>query len=120
MTGASTMGVGALRHRVSLERPVDTPDGAGGASRAWTPVADLWAAIAPVSASERLEAEALEATATHRVRIRHRADVTSAMRFVLGARIFRIETVSDPDQRRRWRDCLCREIDREDSSGIGP
>lgn len=113
MTDTHTMGSSELRHRVALERPVDTPDGAGGASRVWTKVADLWTAITPVSVSERLAAEALEATATHRVRIRHRTDVTSDMRFVLGSRVFRVEAVSDPDQRRRWLDCLCRETDRE-------
>ena len=112
--------IGELRHRVTLERPVDLADGAGGASRTWAKVEDLWAAITPASASERLAAEALESTATHRIRIRHRAGVTSAMRFVLGTRILRIEAVTDPDQRGRWLDCLCREIDREADSGIGP
>lgn len=44
--------IGALRHRVTLEAPVDAPDGAGGYTRSFTPIANLWARITPSGARE--------------------------------------------------------------------
>ena len=94
--------IGAMRHRLVLETPVDTPDGAGGAARAWTTVATVWAGLRPFGASERVDADAEEHAATHRVLVRWRDDVTAKDRFRLGAHIFEIRALADPDERRRF------------------
>ncbi len=109
MTAASGTPVGKLRHRVTLEQPVDTDDGAGGLTRAWTDVATLWARIEPLSADERVAAERIEAAADTRITVRWRADVTSAMRFSFGARVFEIRGLTDREERHRFLDCLCEE-----------
>lgn len=102
--------IGGLRRRVVLEQPLDTPDDIGGAVRTWTPVATIWAQIAPVAGVERREGAREESAITHRVLIRWRPDVTGAMRLVEGARVFAIHAALDHDSRRRFMLLQCEEI----------
>ena len=104
--------IGAMRHRLVLETPVDTPDGAGGASRTWSAVATLWAGLRPLGANERIDADAEEHAATHRVLVRWRDDVTADKRFALGARVFEIRGVTDPDERQRYLNIDVEEVSR--------
>ncbi|MGH6770075.1 MAG: phage head closure protein [Xanthobacteraceae bacterium] len=90
---------GELRHRLVLEAPVETPDGAGGVTRSFAVLATLWAKVTPVSVRERMEAAARGATVTHRIVIRFRDDVTTRHRLRAGARIFRIVALRDQDGR---------------------
>ena len=107
MSGAN---IGALRHRVTLEAPVDAPDGAGGFSRSFTPIANLWARVAPGGAREDFVEQRAEQAANHVVTIRWRDDVTKDMRFVHRGRKLRIQSTVDPDERRRFLVCQCEEI----------
>ena len=100
--------IGALRHRLTLEAPSRAGDGGGGAAVTWEAVAELWAAVRPISGDERLRADAVSGRITHEVWIRHRADVAPAMRFTHGARILEIAAVLDAGRRDRLR-CLCEE-----------
>ena len=81
---------GELRHRLALEAPVETPDGAGGVTRGYAIVAMLWAAVTPVAASGEVIADALAAKATHRIVIRSGPDVTTRHRLRAGTRVLRI------------------------------
>lgn len=93
--------IARLRHRLVLEAPVDTPDGAGGVSRMWQAEAELWGALEPVSASARLVAEQQGARVTHRIVLRHRPGITTAHRLSRGGRTFAIRSIYDPDERGR-------------------
>ena len=86
---------GKLKHRLVLEAPVETPDGAGGVARSYVHAATLWAEVTPLSARERVLADASGTSVTHRIRIRTRGDVTRRHRLRLGVRIFRIATVRE-------------------------
>lgn len=101
--------IGALRARLDIERPVDTPDGAGGAARSWVVAASVFAEIRPVSGDERLMADRMEQAVTHRITLRPPATLTSAMRFRLGSRVFVIRSVVDADERGARLTCLCEE-----------
>jgi len=100
--------IGALRERLTLEAPSRVDDGGGGAVVTWQPVAELWAAVRPISGTERLRHDALAARITHEVWIRHRPDVVPAMRFIRAGRVLAIVAVLDPGRRNRLR-CLCQE-----------
>ena len=102
------MNIGSLRDRLTLEQPVRTPDGGGGASLAWQPVADLWAHVRPISGDERLRHDQLACRLTHTVWIRHRPGVVPAMRLRQGARIYEIVAVLDTSDRTHLK-CLCEE-----------
>lgn len=101
--------IGALRHRVVLEAPVRSGDGGGGAFVVWTPVAEIWAGIAPGTGSEAVLGDSLAGRVSHEIVVRHRADVVPAMRFRLGNRHFEIVAAIDVGERRRMLRCLCRE-----------
>jgi SPP1 family predicted phage head-tail adaptor len=100
---------GRLRLRLTLERATPAPDGAGGSTLAWNAVATLPADVMPVKADEREAGEGLSDLALHRVVIRKRADISSSDRFRLGARKFRIRSISDPAEDGRFLECLCEE-----------
>lgn len=44
----TSLRIGALRDRLTLERPTRTADGGGGASIAWEQLGELWASVQPV------------------------------------------------------------------------
>ena len=103
--------IGRLRHRLTLETAIRTPDGGGGASETWTTVAQVWAQIRPTGGSEGFDADAVAGRVSHEITLRYRAGVVPAMRLLSGHRIFEIMTVIDIDERRRWLKCLCVERD---------
>ena len=80
------MRAATLRHRVILQSSAATADGGGGAATAWSDVATLWASIEPLRGAERMSAQQLESRLSHRVRLRHRDGVTTAMRLKFGTR----------------------------------
>jgi SPP1 family predicted phage head-tail adaptor len=107
----STHQIGELSRRVVLEQAVRTPDGAGGAIESWTAVATLFAAVRALAGGESLAFDRIDGRVTHEIIIRHRADVTPAMRFRMGTRLFAIVAALDLDGRRRHLRCLVEERD---------
>ena len=93
---------GALRHECGLEAATLAPDGAGGHAESWAEIATVFARVEPVSASSGFGADQSLETVTHRVTVRHRADVASGMRLTRGGRILDIVTVHDPDESGRY------------------
>ena len=102
--------IAARRLRLTLEEPVETPDGIGGVTRAFSPRLTLWARLEPVNGDERADAQRAGAVVSHRVTLRWRADVSAAMRFRAGEKIYTISAHYDPDGRRRYLVCLVREV----------
>lgn len=104
-----SVSIGELRHRLSLEAPLATPDGGGGVTRTWALVAEVWGAIRPISGSEVSEADGVAGRVSHEIWIRHRTGITPEMRFSLGARLFEIRAILDWDERHRFLRCLAEE-----------
>lgn len=103
---------GLLRTELVLEQPSLEPDGLGGHAESWSEIATVFARVEPVAASARFGAgQTLEQT-THRITLRHRADLYSGMRFRRGERIFAILTVNDPDETGRYLVCRAQEVGR--------
>jgi SPP1 family predicted phage head-tail adaptor len=88
---------GELRHRLVLEQPVETTDGAGGIARSFATVTTLWAAVVPVSARGGVVAADLGATVTHHIVIRAGPDLTTQHRLREGSRIYHILALRDQD-----------------------
>lgn len=102
---------GDLRHRVMIEKPERTSDGAGGATIEWQNVAEVRAAIWSRSASEDFSADRIAGTATHDIWVRYRSDVTPDMRIRYGNRVFAILGAIDVEDRSRWLKCPSEERD---------
>jgi SPP1 family predicted phage head-tail adaptor len=100
------MHAGKLRHRVLIEELVaqtDTADdviqdeATGVVDREWTAVAEVWAAIEPLSAREFIAAQSVQSKVTTRITIRYRA-ISPTMRLVhmrrgVRSTVFNIEGV---------------------------
>lgn len=106
-----TARIGALRHRLTIETPGRTDDGGGGAGVAWSTFTEVWAAIVPRRGREIVAADRVSGEITHDVWLRYRDDVTPAMRFRLGTRIFDILAVINDAERGLRLRCPCRESD---------
>lgn len=103
--------IGKRRQRLMLEQPVETPDGIGGTTQSFALLATLWGAVEPLSARDRAEAQRAEGAVTHRITLRFRADLTTAMRLADGARRYRIVAFYDADGRARDLICLVEEVE---------
>ncbi len=107
MSGAD---LSQMRARIVIEAPVETPDAAGGVTRSFAAQATVWAQVKPVKAADAPPAALPGQTVSHRVTLRWRAGLTTGHRLRLGARVFALQTVYDPDERRRTLVCLAREV----------
>ncbi len=103
--------IGELRTRLTLEAPSRTDDGGGGADVVWEAVAEVWAAVRPITGVEKFELDRVAGRRSHEIMIRYRADVVAQMRLRQGARVFDIRAAFDPDQRRHWLKILAEERD---------
>ncbi|MEQ9518795.1 MAG: phage head closure protein [Parvibaculum sp.] len=101
--------IGDLRYRLVLETPSTAPDGGGGANVSWTELATLWADVRARRGDELDRADRPDARLQLQVRIRYRKDVSTAMRFREGARVFNIRSLFDEDGRERFLTCYCEE-----------
>jgi SPP1 family predicted phage head-tail adaptor len=100
---------GALRRRIAIEAPADVADGAGGLIRGFTPVAELFAAIEPLSSQEAETGRALGLKRLWRVTIRARGDVGGGHRVIWRGRVLDVLSVRDCDADGRTEELLCEE-----------
>ena len=103
------MRIGDLSRRIELQSPVDVSDGMGGVTRAWNLEGIVWAAIWPVSATERIQANAPTLVISHRVRIRYRSDIKPDWRIKYGNRFLSVVSIINSNEADRQLDLMCRE-----------
>lgn len=98
-----------LRHKLTLQQEVQTADGAGGYTRSWSDVADVWAEILSASGGaasgirggkEILFAGQLQSQVTHKILLRARDGVTAGMRLLFENRAFNIVYIADTGENR--------------------
>ncbi len=106
LTGPGATRPGRMRTRLVLEKPQPSPDGGGGATTAWLPVATVAADIRPQAGAAAERGEGVVGEVTHRIVIRHRGDVANGDRFRLDTRIFAVEAAFDPREDGRYLVCL--------------
>lgn len=109
MASLLALSAGQLRHRLILEQPAFASDGGGGTARSWQTAATLWGAVTPLSPASNVDAEQPGGRIGYRVICRYRSDIRPGQRFRDGQRNLDIYAVVDPDGRKRWIDCRCRE-----------
>ena len=95
------LGPGQLRHRLVLQAPSETADGAGGVTRGFATIGSVWAELEPTAAETGLAGDAPANLVAYRATLRWRADITTGHRLAKGARLFAIRGLLDPDGRRR-------------------
>lgn len=97
--------IGAMRHLLTLQEEVLIPATGGGFTRIWQNLSHTPAVYAEIMAGGGGTATLLGrdvATATYRLRIYHRRDITAGMRFLAADKIYDIRHVADPDGTERY------------------
>jgi SPP1 family predicted phage head-tail adaptor len=85
------MEAGKLRQRVTVQSPTGTQDAVGERTTTWSDVAEVWASVEPITAREQFLAGQMQASTTHRIRLRYAAALAAmdgSWRVLLGARVF--------------------------------
>lgn len=99
---------GMLREPVTIQEPgLGARDDVGGFAEAWDLVAAVPAYLRALSGSEQFYAQRLQATASVRVTIRYREDLTEAMRILIRNEPYQIRYIENVEFRNRWTTILC-------------
>ena len=102
--------IAALRTRLTLESPTETPDAAGGVTRSWATTATAWGRIQPLGGddSRRGRRSRPDGQPPHHTALAHGGGRGHAAG--TRARRFSIRSVYDPQERRKALICLCDEV----------
>lgn len=91
---------GRLRHRVRIERVVETTNAVGGVTRTWRSIAARWAGIEPLTAREFMTHDQTNSTVSHRIMLRGGGlTISPKDRIVFGRRVFGIVSLMNRDER---------------------
>jgi len=104
------MRIGDLRHRVTIQKTVETDDELKTPAVNWEDVVTVWAAVEPLSGREYILAHNVNAEITARIRIRYRPGITPGMRVLYKGRVFDIQAVIDVGERHRELHLMCVEV----------
>ncbi|XZG71723.1 phage head closure protein [Chitinibacteraceae bacterium HSL-7] len=94
--------IGRLNRRIVLERRADQPAGAFGMVEQRSDGVPCWADVMPVSGSAWQDGRQTGTEVTHRFLIRYRTDVTLDHEITYNGIRYRVQRVSDLDDRRRF------------------
>lgn len=97
----------ARNRRVIIQQPSSTQDAIGQPLLTWSDVATVYANLRYMNGVETIKADAETSKARVSVRIGYRTDVTSAMRVLHGATVYRIEAVLPDEVGRKHVDLAC-------------
>lgn len=105
------MQAGKLRHRVTIQEPVQLQDSeSGGVVPSWLDIATVWAEVYPLSAREFISAQAEQSEVTTRITIRYRPGITNKHRILFRQQVFNITGVlPDPDSGMEYLTLPCSE-----------
>lgn len=96
--------IGERRHLVTLQNPGPAiPDGEGGFTQTWTDLtpATWYCAIDPATARdlEKVTAGTILSTASHVLRGKYHAGITTLTRVLFNGRTFQVSGVANPEER---------------------
>ena len=92
--------IGKMRERVTIKSPTEVRSRSGETKLDWdTTLATVWASVEGLSSRDIMQAQQANVIATHRIRIRHRDDVTHTHRIVWRNRMMEIASVTDRMER---------------------
>lgn len=101
------MNAGKLRHRVTIQSPVEVQSGTGDPVVTWQDVATVWAMVEPLRGREYLAAKQTVSEIEVRVVIRYMAGITAKMKIVHGTDEYLIETAINVLERNRELQLMC-------------
>jgi SPP1 family predicted phage head-tail adaptor len=104
------MNPGELRHRITIQKLVNTQDTFGQPVEQWSNVVTVWASVNPIVGKEFFAAETVNSEVSHKIRIRYKQDITPDMRIKFKDRYFSIQSVIDYQERNMELQLMCKEL----------
>jgi SPP1 family predicted phage head-tail adaptor len=104
---------GKYRHRVAIQANTPTREASGAEVPSWATVVSWWVAIEPAGGRESLNADQVQAIATHTIRMRRYSGLAVEHRILKGDRAFAINSIVDTDERRIEQILSCTEVPTE-------
>lgn len=99
------MDAGRLRHRITIRREQNLPDGKGGFDRSWSTLASrISAEVANLNGREALLGSILQGVATFQITVRYREDIQPADQLIWHGRERELNVHSAEDRKgtRQW------------------
>lgn len=87
--------IGALRARITLQRPVRMADELGGAALSWAHAGTIWAAIEALGGAEAVASDALVSVVPLRLTVRRVGGMRPGWRILWGERLLRVIAIAD-------------------------
>ncbi len=106
MSGSVIHDAGQFNRQLSIENQINVPDGFGGYARNYVVEGSVWARLCPEVTVLEVAADLKSQKSTHRVVMRFRSGIVAGTRLITGSRTFEVKTVSDPDETRRYLECM--------------
>ncbi len=103
------MKIGDMRHRVTFQEEMKTPDGHKGFTVTWIYFKEVWGSVTPLSSRERFFSQQIKAEVTHRVEVRYLEGITEAMRISHRGRVLLIAGIIDVEERQEVLEITCAE-----------
>lgn len=109
------MKAGDLRHYITIQAPTTTQNTYGEKSIIWTSNKKVWGAVWPLRGDDYLAARGLQASITHRIRIRYTTLMATTeispnnARISFDGRIFNLQSAINVDERSIYLDLMCGE-----------
>ena len=101
------MSIGQLRHRLTLQMVTSSSKSSYGRRvKTKGDLGKVWGSVEPLTGREQLIAAQTQSKATHRIRIRHRENVSPHLFVIHDGRRFEIESTLDVNERGRWLDIM--------------
>ena len=98
-----------MRHRVNVLMPQSRCDEAGGKVQSWFELGTFWAAFTPIGHNSLNIGHTLEHTITHKMTLRYDERIKPGFSVQHQERMFTIEWVMDPEERKEFLVLLCSE-----------
>lgn len=93
------MRAGDLDRRITIEQATAGTDDYGAPTQTWATLAQVWAQVKPVRGQEYFAAQQVNARVDTVFKIRHRTDITTAMRISYGSEYYDIQSVLEIGRR---------------------
>ncbi len=102
--------IGARRHLVTVEAPIEVTDETGATIRTFSPLAQVWCNIRPVRQTTRFEAGKRDGVLSHVLIFRSIPSFGADWRLRLGPRLFQVLAFDDGDARKGMTRASCEEV----------
>ncbi len=111
---SAPMRAGTLRREISVQQRATQKDSFGQQLISWVEIKKVYAAIEPMTGSERVAAMSLSTDISHRVTVRFDAifddpRIAATYRLVYGTRVFNVQAPLNVDEENRTIELLCSE-----------